>query len=367
MNGAEGSMAVVGDPREDLLVLDDVHTHFDLGRNFLSRESKGVVKAVDGVSLAVKEGEILGLVGESGCGKSTLSRTIIQLIRPTSGRVWFKGHELTAMNDAEVRRERIDFQMIFQDPYASLNPRMTVLDTLAEAVRTRHPDLKGDALRSRVAELLHTVGLNPAHMKRYPHEFSGGQRQRIGIARALAVKPEFIVADEPVSALDVSIQAQVLNLLQDLQADLGLTMLFISHDLAVVEHACDRIVVMYMGRIMETASTADLYANPRHPYTRALLSAVPSLDLDQRREKIILKGDIPSPINPPSGCVFRTRCPYATEVCAQERPVLAEVSPGHAVAQSREQQYLSRHLAPSGRFVAVLVLPLITTSLSDSC
>ena len=272
MNGAAGSVAV-GDPREDLLVLDDVHTHFDLGRNFLSRESKGVVKAVDGVSLAVKEGEILGLVGESGCGKSTLSRTIIQLIRPTSGRVWFKGHELTAMNDAEVRRERIDFQMIFQDPYASLNPRMTVLDTLAEAVRTRHPDLKGDALRSRVAELLRTVGLNPAHMKRYPHEFSGGQRQRIAIARAMILRPKFVVLDEPTSALDMTVQVQIVDLLRDLQRKYGLAYLFISHDLRVVRALSHKVMVMRNGDVVEAGDSRAIFDAPQTDYTKTLMAA----------------------------------------------------------------------------------------------
>jgi oligopeptide transport system ATP-binding protein len=335
MSGAAGSMAIVGDPREDLLVLDDVHTHFDLGRNFLSRESKGVVKAVDGVSLAVKEGEILGLVGESGCGKSTLSRTIIQLIRPTSGRVWFKGHELTAMNDAEVRRERIDFQMIFQDPYASLNPRMTVLDTLAEAVRTRHPDLKGDALRSRVAELLRTVGLNPAHMKRYPHEFSGGQRQRVAIARALAPEPKLIIADEPVSALDVSIQSQILNLLKRLVRELGLTMIFISHDLSVVRYISDRIAVMYLGRIIELGSAEDIIDHPLHLYTKALMSAIPEPDprAERARERIVLSGDPPSPLDPPSGCNFWPRSPVLhDDRMKQVEPPFEEVLPNHWVA-----------------------------------
>ncbi len=327
--------APIGDPQKDLLVLDNVHTHFDMGTSLFTRENKGVVKAVDGVSLTVRRGEILGLVGESGCGKSTLSRTIMQLIRPTSGQVWFQGHELTAMSDAEVRRERINFQMIFQDPYASLNPRMTVLDTLSEAVRTRHPELKGGPLRSRVAELLRTVGLNPVHMKRYPHEFSGGQRQRVAIARALAPEPQLIIADEPVSALDVSIQSQILNLLKRLVRELGLTMIFISHDLSVVRYIADRIAVMYLGRIIELGSAEAIVDHPLHIYTKALMSAIPEPDphSERTRERIVLQGDPPSPLNPPSGCNFWPRSPTPHDARMKEvEPPFAEAEPGHWVS-----------------------------------
>ncbi|GAA0278486.1 dipeptide ABC transporter ATP-binding protein [Alteraurantiacibacter aestuarii] len=317
---------------EDFLVLDDVHTHFDLGRNFFTRESKGVVKAVDGVSLKVRKGEILGLVGESGCGKSTLSRTIMQLIRPTSGRIWLEGQELSALSDNDLREVRINFQMIFQDPYASLNPRMTVMDTLSEAIRTRHPDAKGEALRERVAELLRTVGLNPVQMKRYPHEFSGGQRQRVAIARALAPEPKLIIADEPVSALDVSIQSQILNLLKRLTREMDLTMIFISHDLSVVRYIADRIAVMYLGRIIELGDAEEIVDHPLHIYTKALMSAIPVPDpkAERSRHRIILKGDQPSPLNPPSGCNFWPRSPVEhDERMKTEEPVLAEITPGH--------------------------------------
>ncbi|MGN3974228.1 ABC transporter ATP-binding protein [Tsuneonella sp. SYSU-LHT278] len=327
--------APIGNPQEDLLVLDDVHTHFDMGRDLLTRASRGVVKAVDGVSLTVRKGEILGLVGESGCGKSTLSRTIMQLVRPTSGHVWFKGRDLSAMSDAEVRRERINFQMIFQDPYASLNPRMTVLDTLAEAIKTRHPDVKRDELRSRVAQLLRTVGLNPTHMKRYPHEFSGGQRQRVAIARALAPEPEMIIADEPVSALDVSIQSQILNLLKRLVRELDLTMIFISHDLSVVRYISDRIAVMYLGRIIELGDAEAIVDQPLHIYTKALMSAIPEPDphAERSRERIVLSGDPPSPLDPPSGCNFWPRSPTPhDERMKQVEPPFEEALPGHWVS-----------------------------------
>ncbi len=327
--------APIGNPQEDFLVLDDVHTHFDMGRDFFTRESKGVVKAVDGVSLTVHKGEILGLVGESGCGKSTLSRSIMQLIRPTSGHVWFKGQDLSAMSDREVRHERINFQMIFQDPYASLNPRMTVLDTLAEAVKTRHPGLTRDALRGRVAELLRTVGLNPTHMKRYPHEFSGGQRQRVAIARALAPEPELIIADEPVSALDVSIQSQILNLLKRLVRELDLTMLFISHDLSVVRYIADRIAVMYLGRIVELGTAEAIVDHPLHIYTKALMSAIPEPDprSERTRQRIVLEGDPPSPLNPPSGCNFWPRSPTPhDERMKTVEPPFEEAEPDHWVS-----------------------------------
>jgi oligopeptide transport system ATP-binding protein len=327
--------ALHGDPQTDFLVLEDVKMHFDLGKDFLTRQSKGAVKAVDGVSLTIHKGEILGLVGESGCGKSTLSRTIMQLLRPTSGHIWLKGKELTAISDKDIRAERINFQMIFQDPYASLNPRMTVLDTLAEAVRTRHPELKGNALRGRVAELLRTVGLNPIQMKRYPHEFSGGQRQRVAIARALAPEPELIIADEPVSALDVSIQSQILNLLKRLTRDLGLTMIFISHDLSVVRYISDRIAVMYLGRIIELGDAEEIVDHPLHIYTKALMSAIPEPDPARERERhrITLEGDPPSPLHPPEGCKFWPRSPVEhDEHMKHTEPQLEEVLPGHWVS-----------------------------------
>ncbi len=327
--------SLVGNPQEEFLVLEDVKVYFDLGRRLLSRESKGVVKAVDGVSLTIRKGEIVGLVGESGCGKSTLSRAIMQLLRPTAGRIWLKGRELTAISAKDIRSERINFQMIFQDPYASLNPRMTVLDTLAEAVRTRHPDLKGDALRARVAQLLRTVGLNPIQMKRYPHEFSGGQRQRVAIARALAPEPELIIADEPVSALDVSIQSQILNLLKRLTRELGLTMIFISHDLSVVRYISDRIAVMYLGRLVELGAAEDIVDHPLHIYTKALMSAIPEPDprAERQRTRIALKGDPPSPMSPPDGCRFWPRSPVDhDERMKAVDPPFEEVRPDRWVA-----------------------------------
>jgi oligopeptide transport system ATP-binding protein len=322
-------------PRDDFLVLESVCQHFDLGRKFLTRESKGVVKAVDDVSLTIREGEILGLVGESGCGKTTLSRTIMQIIRPTSGRIWLEGKELSALSDREIRHERINFQMIFQDPYASLNPRMTVFDALAEAIRTRHPDVRGDPLRKRVIELLRIVGLSPSQMKKYPHQFSGGQRQRVAIARALAPEPKLIIADEPVSALDVSIQSQILNLLKKLRETMGLTMIFISHDLSVVHYIADRIAVMYLGRIIELADAETIIEQPLHIYTRALMSAIPQPDprLERSRQRVILQGDPPSPLNPPSGCSFWPRSPVPhDERMKSVEPELAEIQPGHFAA-----------------------------------
>ncbi|HET8985376.1 MAG TPA: oligopeptide/dipeptide ABC transporter ATP-binding protein, partial [Trueperaceae bacterium] len=273
-------------------------------------------------------GEVVGLVGESGSGKTTVGRTILRLIEPTAGEVLFDGVDVTKLNKSSMREYRRKMQIIFQDPFASLNPRMSVGDIIGEAM-TIHNLAKGKDREQKVAALLERVGLSPNHMRRYPHEFSGGQRQRIGIARALAVDPQFIVADEPVSALDVSIQAQVVNLLQDLKEELGLTLLFIAHDLGVVEYISDHVIVMYLGRIMEIAPSKELYANPVHPYTEALLSAVPIPDPTVKRDRIILQGDIPSPINPPSGCVFRTRCPIATKECAEVVPPLEEVKPGH--------------------------------------
>jgi peptide/nickel transport system ATP-binding protein len=286
------------------------------------------VKAIEDVSFIIKRGEVVGLVGESGSGKTTVGRSILRLIEPTAGEVLFDGVDVAKLPKAKMREYRRKMQIIFQDPFASLNPRMSVGDIIGEAL-TIHNLARGKAKEARVADLLERVGMNAGHMRRYPHEFSGGQRQRIGIARALAVDPAFIVADEPVSALDVSIQAQVVNLLQDLKDELGLTMLFIAHDLGVVEYISDHVIVMYLGRIMEIAPAKELYRNPVHPYTEALLSAVPIPDPTVKRERVILQGDIPSPINPPSGCVFRTRCPIAVEDCKHVVPPLEEIAPGH--------------------------------------
>jgi oligopeptide/dipeptide ABC transporter ATP-binding protein len=291
----------------------------------------GAVKAVDGVSFDVKRGTIVGLVGESGSGKTTAGRCALRLIEPSHGSILFDGVDLRTLSDREMRRYRRRLQIVFQDPYSSLNPRLRVEEIIGEAIDT-HRLARGGARRQRIGELLARVGLDPEHARRYPHEFSGGQRQRIGIARALAVEPEFIVADEPVSALDVSVQAQVLNLIQDLQQAYGLTMLFIAHDLSVVEYLCDEVVVMYLGRVMERGPSRSVYAFPRHPYTQALLSASPIPDPKAQRRRIVLQGDIPSPMNPPSGCVFRTRCPYAVADCARVVPPLDEIGPEHRVA-----------------------------------
>jgi oligopeptide/dipeptide ABC transporter ATP-binding protein len=310
-----------------LLEVNNLKKYFPIRGGILSRVVANV-KAVEDVSLTVKRGEVVGLVGESGSGKTTAGRAILRLIEPTSGEVKFEGTDITKISKGQMREYRKEMQIIFQDPFASLNPRMTVGDIVGEAM-VIHKLARGKDKEEKVASLLEKVGLSPNHIRRYPHEFSGGQRQRIGIARALAVDPKLIVADEPVSALDVSIQAQVVNLLQDLKEELGLTLLFIAHDLAVVEYISDKVVVMYLGRVMEIAPAKELYRNPIHPYTQALLSAVPIPDPMIKRERVILQGDIPSPINPPSGCVFRTRCPIAVKECADVVPPLEEVSPGH--------------------------------------
>ena len=311
----------------NLLEIRNLQKYFPIRGGILSRVVANV-KAVEDVSFTIKPGEVVGLVGESGSGKTTAGRSILRLIEPTDGEVIFNGTDVTKLSKGEMREFRKEMQIIFQDPFASLNPRMTVGDIIGEAL-TIHNLAKGKEKTERVSDLLERVGLSPSHMRRYPHEFSGGQRQRIGIARALAVDPEFIVADEPVSALDVSIQAQVVNLLQDLKEELGLTLLFIAHDLAVVEYISDKVIVMYLGRVMEIAPSKELYANPLHPYTEALLSAVPIPDPTVHRERVILQGDIPSPIDPPSGCVFRTRCPIAIDDCKHVIPPLEEVTPGH--------------------------------------
>jgi len=307
------------------LQVKGLKTHFPIERGIIFRRVVGTVKAVDGVDLELRQGEIVGLVGESGCGKSTLGRTILQLIPPTEGTVILGGKNLTSLDRRSLRAARADFQMIFQDPYASLNPRMTVHDTLAEALRA-HREIPTAELPERVAALMQRVGLSPRYIRKYPHEFSGGQRQRIAIARALAVEPKLIVADEPVSALDVSIQAQIINLLAKLSREMELTLMFISHDLSVVKHISDRIAVMYLGRIVEIGPAAQVFDDPQHPYTRALVSAipVPNPDKERARQRIILQGDPPSPMNPPAGCAFHPRCMYAIDACKKDHPHLRE-------------------------------------------
>ena len=317
---------------EILLRVENLVKHFPIYEGVIRRQV-GAVHAVDGVSFDIYKGETLGLVGESGCGKSTAGRTILRLYKPTDGHVYYDGTDLGALSEREMRAMRRKLQIIFQDPYASLNPRMTVADIVGEPLVV-HKVANGAEVQERVQELLNLVGLNPAFADRYPHEFSGGQRQRIGVARSLALQPDLIICDEPISALDVSIQAQVINLLEDLQEQFGLTYLFIAHDLSVVRHISDRVAVMYLGVIVELAERDELYEHPLHPYSQALLSAVPIPDpvAEERRKRIILEGDVPSPVNPPSGCRFRTRCPIAESICTEEKPEWREVKEGHYVA-----------------------------------
>jgi oligopeptide transport system ATP-binding protein len=316
-----------------LVHVRNLKKHFPITEGIIIQRQVGAVRAVDGISFDIYHGETLGLVGESGCGKTTAGRTILQLYRPTEGQVIFDGTDLTTLKGEALRKMRRHMQMIFQDPFASLNPRMTISRIVGEPLRS-HKLASGAARTERVQELLRIVRLNPRFINRYPHEFSGGQRQRIGIARALASNPDFIVCDEPISALDVSIQAQVVNLLEDLQADLGLTYLFIAHDLSMVRHICSRVAVMYLGKTVELAKKDELYDHPLHPYTKALLSAVPVPDpeVERRRQRVVLQGDVPSPTNPPPGCNFNTRCPIAEEFCSQADPEWRDVGAGHFVA-----------------------------------
>ncbi|MBX7171785.1 MAG: ATP-binding cassette domain-containing protein [Pyrinomonadaceae bacterium] len=333
---------------ENLISIQDLKVHYQVrAKSLIDRisgnDERKVVKAVDGVSLEIKKGETLGLVGESGCGKSTLGKAILRLTEPTDGKVIYNNKDLANLSNSQMRDQRKHLQMIFQDPYASLNPRMTVGQIIGEPIKTF--GLSSGTVEEKVQELMETVGLSRRFIKRYPHEFSGGQRQRIGIARALAVNPEFIVADEPISALDVSIQAQIMNLMERLQNEKNLTYLFISHDLRAVRHVSDRVAVMYLGKIVELADSKEIYKEPLHPYSKALISAVPVPDpeIEATRERIILKGDVPSPINPPRGCRFHTRCPYVEPKCKMEEPKLVEIKPRHFVACSRispEQPYI---------------------------
>ncbi len=319
------------DSNHVLIKVEDLKMHFPILRGVIQRQV-GAVRAVDGVSFEIHRGETLGLVGESGCGKSTTGRTILQLYKPTAGKVFYEDTELTSLRPEPMRLMRKNIQMIFQDPYASLNPRMTIRDIIAEPL-VAFGSASGKEIDDRVRQLMGLVKLDPDFMLRYPHEFSGGQRQRIGIARAMANNPTFVVCDEPISALDVSIQAQVINLFEDLQKELDLTYLFIAHDLSMVRHISDRVAVMYLGIIVELADRNEIYANPVHPYTKALLSAIPVADpvYYETRKRIVMEGDVPSPANPPSGCRFRTRCPIAEDFCGQSRPKFEEIAPGHFV------------------------------------
>ena len=324
-----------------LLEVSDLEKHFPIKQGFLKKEV-GRIRAVDGVNFHIEDGETLGLVGESGCGKTTTARCILRAVDPTNGEIFFRTQEnevvdIASMKGSELKKIRSDIQMIFQDPFSSLNPRMTLLDTIGEPLLLNNIGTKNDR-EQRVADLLDMVGLRPEYMRRFPHAFSGGQRQRIGIARALALNPKLIVADEPVSALDVSVQAQVLNLLADLQKELGLTYLFVAHDLSVVKHISDRVAVMYVGKLVEMAPTDDLFATPKHPYTAALLSAVPEPDPRKKSERIVLQGEVANPADPPSGCYFHPRCAYATDQCKSETPVLQEINPGHYVSCHRAEE-----------------------------
>ncbi|MDI7278025.1 MAG: dipeptide ABC transporter ATP-binding protein [Anaerolineae bacterium] len=325
-----------------LLEVKDLKKHFPIRRGFFVRRTLGQVRAVDGVSFFIRRGETLGLVGESGCGKTTTGRVVLRAYEPTAGEVWFDDRLLgwvnvPSLDRAQVKQLRQNMQLIFQDPYSSLNPRMTLLQIVGEPLLVNGV-ASGNELKDRVAELLRVVGLRPEYMTRYPHAFSGGQRQRIGIARALALRPQLVVCDEPVSALDVSIQAQILNLLQDLQAQFGLTYLFISHDLSVVEHISDRVAVMYVGKLVESATTQELFTSPRHPYTEALLSSVPKPDPRQRTEPIELPGEVADPANPPTGCYFHPRCQYGVDLCRSKEPLLREIAPEHFVSCHRAEE-----------------------------
>jgi peptide/nickel transport system ATP-binding protein len=337
-------VAVAGGSENNHLLLDvkSLKKHFPITRGFLTSKTVGYVKAVDGVSFYIREGETLGLVGESGCGKTTTGRVILRAYEPTAGEVWFNDRKLGRVNVAEMEKQELktlrqNMQMIFQDPYSSLNPRMTLLQIVGEPLLV-NGIARGQELQDRVAELLKVVGLRPEYMNRYPHAFSGGQRQRIGVARALAPHPQLVVCDEPVSALDVSIQAQTLNLLQDLQEEFGLTYLFVSHDLSVVEHISDRVAVMYVGKLVESAMTSDLFLYPKHPYTEALLSAVPKPDPRLRTQPVVLSGDVADPANPPSGCYFHPRCRYQIDRCETEEPVLRQIAPDHFVSCHRAEE-----------------------------